>query len=78
MVRSRTVHRKSIKRTEPRRQERVGVKFHGRHPVDCPREGDGQKKRIKMGDVIGHHHRGIGTFPRAGSAPDVHADKWPE
>src|SRR5207249_11169862 len=60
VVWSRTVHWNGVKCTEPRPHERVRVKFLSRHPIDWPREGVRQKKRIKMRDVIGHNHCGGG------------------
>ena len=78
VVWSRTVHWNGVKCTEPRPHERVRVKFLSRHPIDWPREGVRQKKRIKMRDVIGHNHCGGGRSQCAGSAPDMQPGKRPQ
>jgi hypothetical protein len=75
VVWSGAIHRKSVERTEQRAQERVGIKFFCRHPVDCLPEGKGQENRIEMRYVIRDDDGEIGSWEPARPVPDVQPDE---
>lgn len=73
---SHTVDRKGVERAQPGADQRVGIKFFGRHPIDRPLDKGEQESGVEMRDVIGHYDRGAGRLGRAGSVPDVKPDQW--
>ena len=67
-----TIHWKSVEPTEPGGEQRVVIKFFGRHPIDRPAEEEGEENRIEMRDVIRNHDRAVRGFDGARHVPDAH------